>query len=77
MSGRRARSIQTFSLEVAQDLVLPNVGQVDFHDFRKYWNFNVLEMALITLNFVRGLSRTPLLCFFDFSKPYLFKLILF
>ena len=29
--------------------------------FSEYWNFNVLEMALKTFQFVPGLSRTPLL----------------
>ena len=61
MSGRSARSIQNFSLELSQDLVLPNVWQVDIHDFRKHLNFNVLEMALKTFHIVQGLSRTPLL----------------
>ena len=32
-------------------------------------NFNVLEMALKTLRFVQGLSRTPLLFFLDISPP--------
>ena len=41
-----------FSLELSQDLVLPNVGQVDFHNFGKYWNFNVLEMAINTFIFL-------------------------
>jgi hypothetical protein len=56
-----ARTIGNLSLKLSQDLVLPNVGQVDFHDFRKYRNVNVLELALKTLRFVQGLSRTPLL----------------
>ena len=73
MSGRSARTIRNFSLELSPDLVLPNVGQVDFHDVRKYWNFNVLEIALKTLRFVQGLPRTPLLIFFDVSKPGLSK----
>ena len=61
MSGRSgARTIRNFSLELSQDLVLPNVGQVDFHEFRKYWNVNVLEMALKTIRVVQGLPRTPL-----------------
>ena len=68
MSGRSARTIRNFSLELSPDLVLPNVGQVDFHDFRKHWNFKVLEMALETFRFVQGLSRTPLFLF-DVSPP--------
>ena len=68
MSGKSARSVRNFSLELWQDLVLPNVGQVDFHDFLKYWNFNVLEMALKTFRFVQGLPIAPLF-FFDNSKP--------
>ena len=31
-----------------------------FRDFLKYWNFNVLEMALRTLRVAQGLPRTPL-----------------
>ena len=77
MSGRNARSIRNFSLELSPDLVLPNVGQVDVHDFRKYWNFDVLDMALKTLRFVLGLPRTPLSCFFDLSKPVCFLQIYF
>ena len=68
MSGRRARSIRNFSLDLSQDPVLPNVGQVDFHDFRKYWNFNVLEMALKTFRFVKGLPITPLFLFLRYFK---------
>ena len=77
MSGRSARSIRNFSLELWQDLVLPNVGQVDFHDFRKYWNLNVLEMALKTFRFVQGLPITLVLFFFDISKPDFSKLVFF
>ena len=51
-----------FSFERSQDLVLPNIGQVDFHDFREYLNFNVLEIALKPLRLVQCLPRTPLLC---------------
>ena len=58
MSGRSARSIRRHSLELWQDLVLHGIRK---STFRKYWNFNVIEMALKTLNFVQGLSRTPLL----------------
>ena len=75
MSGRSARSIRKFSLELWQDLVLPNVGQVDFHDFRKYWNFNELEMALKTFRFVQGLHITPLFFFLRYFKTIYFKLI--
>ena len=31
-------------------------------------------MALKTIRFVQGLPRTPLLCFFDLSKSFYFKL---
>ena len=37
MSGRSARTIRNFSLEVSPDLVLLDMGKVDFHDFWKYW----------------------------------------
>ena len=33
------------------------------------WNLNVLEMAIKTLHFVQGLSKTPLLCSLDISPP--------
>ena len=68
MSGRSARTIRNFYLNLSPDLVLPNVGQVDFHDFRKHWNFKVLEMTLKTFRFVEGLPITPLLFFFDIKK---------
>ena len=61
MSGRSARTIRNFFLELSPDLVLPNVGQVDFHDFLKHWNFNVLDMALKTFRFVQGLPITHVL----------------
>ena len=75
MSGRSARTIRNFSLELWQDLVLPNVGQVDFHDFRKYLNFNVLEMALKTFRFVQGLPITPLFLFLRYFKTSFPKLL--
>ena len=68
VSGRSARTIRNFSLELSQDLVLPNVGQVDFHDFRKHWNFNVLEMVLKTLRFVQGLPTTPSFLFLRYFR---------
>ena len=68
MSGRSARSIRNFSLELSPDLVLPNVGQVDFHEFRKYWNFNVLEVAIEIFRFVQGLPITPLFFFLRYFK---------
>ena len=37
MSGRSARTIRNFSVEVSPDLVLLDMGKVDFHDFGKYW----------------------------------------
>ena len=50
MSGRSAHSIRNFSLELSQGLVLPNVGQVEFHYFLKYWTSSKLEMALTIQN---------------------------
>ena len=61
MSGRSARSIRNFSLELWQDLVLLDVRKSTFQHLTVNWNFNVLEMALKTLHFVQGLSRIPLL----------------
>ena len=61
MSGGSARSKRNFSVELWQDLVLHGIGKSTFQHLTVNWNFNVLEMALKTLNFVQGLSRTPLL----------------
>ena len=61
MSGGRALSIRNFSLELWQDLVLLDFRKSTFQHLTVNWNFNVLEMALKTLHFVQGLSRTPLL----------------
>jgi hypothetical protein len=40
------------------------------------WNFNVLEMALKTLHFVQGLSRTPSLVFPRYLTTRFSKMIL-
>ena len=61
MSGRSARSIRNFSLELAQDLVLLDIRKSTFQHLTVNWNLNVIEMALKTLHFVQGPSRTPLL----------------
>ena len=45
MSGRSARSIRNFSLERSPNLVLPNVGQVDFHDFGNSWKVTSSQIA--------------------------------
>ena len=75
MSGRSARTIRNFSLELSPNLVLPNVGQVDFDDFRKHWNFNVLEMALKTFRFVQGLPITHFFFFLRYFKTGIFKFV--
>ena len=36
MSGRTARTIRIFSLEVSPDPVLLNIRKLDFHDFRHF-----------------------------------------
>ena len=36
VSGRTARTIRIFSLEVSPDLVLLNIRKLDFHDFRYF-----------------------------------------
>ena len=36
MSGRTARTIRNFSLEVSLDLVLLNIRKLNFHDFRHF-----------------------------------------
>jgi len=60
VSGGSARSIRHFSLELVQDLVLHGIRKSTFQHLIVNWNFNVLEIAFKTLNFVQGLSRTPL-----------------
>ena len=61
MSGGSALSIRRHSVELWQDLVLLDVRKSTFQHLTVNWNLNVLEMALKTLNFVQGLSRSPLL----------------
>ena len=67
MSGRSAQTIRNFSLELPQELVLQNVGQVDFRDFRKYWDFNVLEMSFKTIRICPG---SPQNTFYYFSSMF-------
>ena len=38
MSGRTARTIRIFSLEVSPNLVLLNIRKLDFHEFRHFLN---------------------------------------
>ena len=45
VSGRTARTIRNFSLEVSPDLVLLDMGNVDFHDFWKYWKIASSQIA--------------------------------
>ena len=45
MSGRSARSIRNFSLELGQDLVLLDVRKSTFQHFTVNWNLNVLEIV--------------------------------
>ena len=71
MSGGSARTIRNLSLELWQDLVLLDVRKSTFQHLTENLNFNVLEMALQTLHFVQGLSRTPLL----FIPRYLTNII--
>ena len=61
MSGGSARSIRRHYVELWQDEVLHGIGKSTFQHLTVNWNFNVLEMTLKTINFVQGLSRTPLL----------------
>ena len=67
MSGRSARTIRNFSLELWQDLVLLDIRKSTFQHLTVNWNFNALEIALKTLRFVQVLSRTP----FSFIPRYL------
>jgi len=60
VSGRSARSIRNFSLELWQDLVLHGIRKSTFQHLTVNWNFNVPEMVLENIHFVQGLSRTPL-----------------
>ena len=61
VSGRSARTIRNFCLEVSQDLVLQDIRKSTFQHLTVNLNFNVLEMAFKTIRFVQGLPRTPLL----------------
>ena len=78
VSGRIARSIRNFSLELWQDLVLLDVRKSTFQHLTVNWNFNVLEMALKTLHFVQGLSRVfpghLYYLFLDISPTYFSKI---
>ena len=76
MSGRSARSIRNFSLELWQDLVLLDVRKSTFQHLTVNWNLNVLEMTLKTLHIVQGLSRTPLLFIPRYLINIFFKNIL-
>ena len=58
MSRVKGRTVRRHRHNFSRDLVLHGIRK---SSFRKYWNFNVLEMALKTFHFVSGLSRTPLL----------------
>ena len=61
MSGGSARTIRRYSVELWQDLVLHGIRKSTFQHLTINWNFSVLEMALKTLHFVQGPSRTPVL----------------
>ena len=68
MSGGSARSICKFSLELWQDLVLHGIRKSTLEHLTVNWNFNVLQIALKTILFVQGLSRTPLLLILKVSS---------
>ena len=76
MSGRSARTIRNFSLELWQDLVLLDIRKSTFQHLTVNWNLNVLEMSLNTLRFVQGLSRTPLFFFPRYLTTRFCKMIL-
>ena len=76
MSGRTARTIRNFSLELWQVLVLHGIGKSTFQHLTVNWNLKVLEMALKTIHFVQGLSRTPLLFIPRYITNIFFKHIL-
>ena len=63
-----ARTVRRRMDKFSADLVVHDIRK---STFRKYWNFNVLEMVLKTFHFVPGLSRTPLL----FIPRYLANII--
>ena len=44
MSGRSARSIRNFSLELSQDLVLRDIRKSTFQHLTVNWNLNVLYL---------------------------------
>ena len=76
MSGRSARTIRNFSLELWQDLVLHGMGKSTFQHLTVNWNLNVLGMALKTFHIVQGLSRKPLLFIPRYLTNIVFKYIL-
>ena len=61
MSGGSARTIRRYSVELWQDLVLHGIRKSTCQHLTVNCTLNVLDMALKTLHFVQGLSRTPLL----------------
>ena len=58
MSGRSARTIRIFSVEVSPDLVLLDVRKVDFHDFGNYWKVTSSQNGLKTFLFVPVFGNT-------------------
>ena len=62
-----ARTVRRQRNKFSRDLVLHGIEKSTFQHFPVNWHFNVVEMAIKTLHFVPGLSRTPLV----FSPRYL------
>ena len=62
--------------KVSADLVVHGIGKSTFQHFPVNWHFSVPEMALKTLHFVQGLSRTPLLFIPRYLTNVFFKNIL-
>ena len=58
MSGRSARTIRNFSLEVSPVLVLLDIGKVDFHDFGNYWKASSSQNGLKNVLFVPVFGNT-------------------
>ena len=59
--SRRPHRPYGATCKVSADLVVHGIRKSTFQHLTVNWNFNVPEMALKTLHFVQGLSRTPLL----------------
>ena len=76
MSGGAHGAYEDIPSNFGRIWVLHGIVKSTFQHFTADWNFNVPEMALKTLHFVQGLSRTPLLFIPRYLTNIIFKNIL-